>query len=216
MARTKRIKSRKAAGVNYAGRAEKIRKFRHLPFKNRAKFTAAQKRTISQLWPEYKYASPRDIRKVSAKTAKKLKAAGYRVEENGAIVEKAYGRGGKPLKGARVRVKKSGTVVQSVGERSDYIIPLTGDLPALVQFDPDFHVKKLLTREKVKAKRKFYHLVVDGRTWGKYKSKGGRLTLSGLSIKLQSFMAKNPKGYKKAKIAIKVVTFRKKKTRVKK
>ncbi len=216
MASTKRIKSRKSPAVNYEGRAEKIRKFRSLPFNNRSKFTTKQKQFISALWPEYRYLTPRNLRRVGKKTADKLKACGFRVEEKGAIIEKSFQARGKPLAGARLYVRKSGTITQTVGARKDYVIPLLGDDRALVQFDPEYHVKRLLSREGIKEKRKFYFLVVDGQTWGKYKEKGGRLTISGIAIKLRSFMAKNPKAYKKAHIAIKVVTFHEKKKRAKK
>jgi hypothetical protein len=195
--------------VDWSRRAARIRKFRSLPFNNRSQFDEAQKQAIRRLWQRLKFIPVSNIRKVGKKKARALKKAGFQVEEKGAILEHMTGAGNKKISGSRLTIKKSGVVVQSIRERKDYYIPLTGDQRGFFIYDPPGFIGRQAKKLGIKTKRRWVYLVVDGRTWG-------RMTVSGAALKLQSFRDKNQKAYKKSKVAIKIVTMEDKTSHAKK
>ncbi len=155
MARRSGSKAKSRHKINWKKRAAKIRRFRSLPFSNTTNFTPAQKAKITHLWFDtgYKYRSPANIRKVGKIARKKLKDAGFDVEEKGLVLEPPRDARGNRIKGVRISASKKGVVRQSVGKRTDYAVPVEKkDLGEIVRRkDPENLIRQILKKAGVPA-----------------------------------------------------------------
>lgn len=168
---TRKSSPKKRRVSKYVYKAQKIRHFQSLNFKNRSNFTAKQKRQISRLWNEkYKYVSTKNLYKAKGKKLRALKARGFDVVQKGVILDNPRDVHNKRIFGARVSIRQDGIVTEKIKNRTDHIISLTKEEKLAFVKNPEAVLKELrkktglkLTKKGPKTKRQFVRL-----QWGAY------------------------------------------------
>lgn len=138
------------SAIDYKKRAEFIRKFTTLPFNNRTKFSATQKRTITRTYKKYrKYSGIRE-KKANAATRKKLADRGFVTTKTGVLVDDFRDGFGNRIEGSKVRILSDGIIKITLdrkgaaARRDDYLYNFTGKEKIEFLQNPEQFVENLI------------------------------------------------------------------------